>query len=389
MGAELVTHSPLLAALLFATFTSADQPGQAGRQFGPGRCGPIDPAYVRMTTATGGQPFPLAPSEIARMGVFIAESSRSDSAMILWAGGAAADARGGFVVPVDATVKRLSLAITFDGTGGRAEIVTPNGAVVQAGASSGDTVLNCGRILSVDAPEAGEWRVLPAPTSRFWMVAHARSDRDLLTAEFVRRGGRPGHEGTFRINGSPIVGRPATLRIALSEPEESVPVFELFSAQGRSIQRVALQRVGDDEFIGEIDLPNVPFRVGVRGSDADGQYQRMTGRLFRSETLEVVPPVLDEITGGADRAIAFLLKNYGEAGRYRVTATVGGEVLTRVEPPVLDLAASGEQQVMVWLPARTIAATGASVELLVVASSDNPNRPSMNSAILRLVVLQR
>jgi hypothetical protein len=52
-------------------------------------------------------------------------------------------------------VRRLTFSITFDGTGGSAEIMTPDGAVVRAGAGAGDTLLNCGRILSVDAPGAG------------------------------------------------------------------------------------------------------------------------------------------------------------------------------------------------------------------------------------------
>jgi hypothetical protein len=324
------------------------------------------------------------------MGVVMAESSRSDSAMILWASGTAADAQPGFVVPVDGAVKRLTFSITFDGTGGSAEIIRPGGAVVRAGAGPGDTILNCGRILSVDVPEAGEWRVRPAPSSRFWMAVHGRSDRDLLTAEFVRPGGRPGHEGLFRIAGSPIAGRPAVLRIALSEPEERLPVFELFSAQGRSIRRVALERVGNDEFVGEIDLPDVPFRVGVSGTDPEGsRYQRMVGRIFRAETVEVVAPAIEEISGGADRPIAFVLRNYGGMARYRVTATVGGEVLTRVEPQIVDLAATSDQQVTVWLPARTIATAGTSLELLVVASADGPDQPSLNSAILRMRVLGR
>ena len=252
----------------------------------------------------------------------------------------------------------------------------PDGAVVRAGASPGDTILNCGRILSIDAPEAGDWRVTPTPSSRFWLVAHARSDRDLLTAEFVRRGGRPGHEGHFRIAGSPIAGRPAMLRVTLSEPEERVSVFELFSAQGRPIQRVTLDRVADDEFVGEIELPSSPFRVGVSGTNADGlRYQRMTGRMYHAGFGGSVPPGLAEVNAGADTPIAFIVRNYGGRVRYRVTATVGDEVLTGVEPAVLDFATSGEQRVTVLLPARTISATGTSLELPVVVASEDQNRP--------------
>ena len=131
-----------------------------------------------MTTETGGQLYILAPSETVQMSGVMAETSRSDSATILSAAGTAADAAGGFVVPVDTSVRRLTLSIMFDGTGGSAEIVRPDGAVVRAGADPGDAILNCGRILSVDAPAAGDWRVTPTPSSRFWLMAHARGDRD-------------------------------------------------------------------------------------------------------------------------------------------------------------------------------------------------------------------
>ena len=95
-----------------------------------------------------------------------------------------------------------------------------------------------------------------------------------------------------------------------------------------------------------------------------------------------------EITGGADRAVSFTVSNYGGPARYRVVATVGGDVLARVEPPAIDLAANGEQRVTVWLPASTIAAAGTSLELLVVVSSDDPSQPSENGAVLRLTVTQ-
>ena len=93
----------------------------------------------------------------------------------------------------------------------------------------------------------------------------------------------------FGIAGAPIAGRPAMLRVRLSATEARVPVFELFSAQGRSIQRLALERVEEDEFVGEIELPSSAFRIGVSGTTADGvRYQRMIRRPYRAESVEVV-----------------------------------------------------------------------------------------------------
>ena len=83
----------------------------------------------------------------------------------------------------------------------------------------------------------------------------------------------------------------------------------------------------------------------------------------------------------------FIVRNYGGPARYRVTATAGGEVLTGISPSVLDLSTSGEQRVIVTLPARIIAAARTRLELSVVASTEDQNQPSWNSAFLRLAGL--
>ena len=159
------------------------------------------------------------------------ESMRSDAAMLLWAGGTTAD-ESAFSVPIDSTVRRVTFSATFDGTGGTAAIAMPDGSQVQPRAGVEDTVMNCGRALSVDAPPAGfEWRVTLQPTNRFWLVVYGRTNVDLLSADFVRPGGRPGHEGLFEINGQPIAGRPATLRVRLSAPDGNAPEFRLISVR--------------------------------------------------------------------------------------------------------------------------------------------------------------
>ncbi|HET7220931.1 MAG TPA: hypothetical protein VFJ02_22915 [Vicinamibacterales bacterium] len=374
-------------AIVVTTLTFLTPVISAQRSYGPGVCGPIDPVYVRTATETGGQPFPMAPTEIGKSVAIMSESSRGDATMLLWAGGNAADAERAFAVPIDPSVRRVTFAITFDGRGGGAEIVAPDGTVIQPAASAGDVILNCGRILSIDAPAAGVWRVMLTPSERFWIVIHARSDRDILSAEFVRAGGRPGHEGLFPIRRMPIAGRPATLRVRLSEPEARTPDFLLLSSQGREIQRVALNRVDAEEFVGEITLPAVPFRVATVGTDdAGAAYQRIYKALFRGETVEVVSSNVDTIKAGEDTPLTFVVRNHGAKARYRIVATVGAEILKRVEPPIVDIDANSEQGVNVWLPAATIEAAGASLELLVVASSENPSSSSANSAFHRVSI---
>jgi hypothetical protein len=110
--------------------------------------------------------------------------------------------------------------------------------------------------------------------------------------------------------------------------------------------------------------------------------------MFRGETMEVLPPAVGEVSVGSDRPLGFTVRNYGGPAHYRLTATVGGQVLTRIEPPAVDLAPDAEQRVVVWLPAQTIATAGTRLELLLVASSEDPDQSSTNSAILRLDIVK-
>jgi hypothetical protein len=377
---SLVTLVDWIAILTAAIGISPAAPPQ--RSYGPGVCGPLDPVYVGTATETGGQPFPMAPSEISKTAVIMSESSRSDATMILWASGTAADADAGFDVAVDASVTRVTFSITFDGKGGRTEITRPDGVTIQAGAA-GDTMLNCGRILSIDAPVPGIWRVAPAPTDRFWAVVHARSTLDLLSARFVRPGGRPGHEGLFPIHGMPIAGRTATLSVQVSEPPSRTPDFVLISTQGKVIGHAALARVSAEEYAGDIGLPNVPFRVAVDGTDSSGApYRRVHAGLFRAESVEVIPVSADgvEIKAGTDTPLMFVVRTHGTGARYRLVATVGAEIMKRVEPAVVELEPNSERRVSVWLPA-TIGTPGTTIELLVVASSEGSAARSSNSAL--------
>jgi hypothetical protein len=220
------------------------------------------------------------------------------------------------------------------------------------------------------------------------MVVHARSDRDLLSTEFVRVAGRPGHEGLFKISGLPIAGQPATLRVELSEPDPQQPRFVLFSSQGRVIQQLDLDQVSDDEYVGPVALPHVPFRIGIEGSADGGRYQRVDRRLFRAESVEVVPGDLTELKAGRDAPVPFTIRNHGGRARYQITALAGGEILKRIEPPTADIAEKGEVRIVVWVPARTLAAAGTSLELLVVAANDAAAEPSSNSALQRLSIVR-
>ncbi len=278
----------LLAQTLTVTATQVN----SSRAFAPGACGPVDATYITIANETGGQPFFMSPSEVGKSAHVMLESSRSDDALVLWASGTATAAARRYDIPVDASLKRLTVSATFDGTGGSVALASPDGTAVQGNSRGNrlqETILNCGRVVSIDAPEAGIWRATVSPSGRFWLVAHGRSDLALISVDFVRPGGRPGHEGLFKIQGQPVAGRPAILRARVSAPDVQTREFVLISTEGRPIRSVALTPVADDEFSGAFQLPIGPFRFAVKGLDAGGApYQRLSSGLFHAELVEYV-----------------------------------------------------------------------------------------------------
>jgi hypothetical protein len=358
------------------------------RAFGPGRCGPVDPTYLKTVEATGGQLFLLSPSELAASGHVMGETSRGGDELIAWATETAPNASRQFALPVDPSIERISLSAMFDGTGGSFALVSPDGRPVTPKTQGvSDTVLNCGRVIVITAPQTGIWRATVTPSQRFWLAARARTDLALLSAEFVRRGGRPGHQGWFEIHGQPIAGRPAMLRVRVSEPQPDAPEFRLMSPQGQPIQVVKLDRVDDEEFLGRLDLPEGPFRVTIQGRDGLGvPYQRLSTHLFRAELVEVIPEANERtLAPGQETSVTFTIRNAGPAARFRLLAVDGLHFASRVDPQIVELEAGAERGISVLVRVAPTAPAGTSVDLILTASAEG-GRPTTNSAILRFTI---
>lgn len=335
-------------------------------RYGPGVCGPLDPSYVMVATGTGGQPFPVSPDEIARsLGPM---SSPSLKELILWASG---DREQSYLIPVDSTVTRMVLAGTFDGTGGAVTVTAPDGSLVQQGSAGiEDTSLNCGRIVVVDTPATGSWQVRAAPTGRFWLTVHARSDLSLTAAEFVERDAGPDPGRLVRIQGEPIAGRPATLRVSVASGIRH-PTFHLISVDAQPVRTVDVQSTDDGAFIGVIEPPREAFRVMVTGRDeSDLTIQRVTAGLFHSEPIEIVPPGGETVTAGATLPVTFTIRNHGPAVHLRLIAVDGGGKVMPVDPPALDLAAAAEAAATVRLIVPPGAQSPSQTSIRLTATSD-------------------
>ena len=380
------SFAAILIALAFSTEAQAEQ-----RTFGPGVCGPLDATYVNTASETGGQPFPMSPAEMVNMSILMAESTRSDSVLLLWANGTRADDTT-FTIPIDPAVSRVTFSTTFDGTGGAVTLAGPDGTVIKPGSAVQDISMNCGRIVSVDAPIVGDWRVSVKPTERFWLVVHGRSELDLIAADFVRPGGRPGHEGLFKLEGQPVAGRPAMLRVRLSEADADAkaPVFTLLSSQGKPIRTLDLSPTDEREFVGEIALPTQAFRVALTSLEGAGTHvQRVHARLFRAELLEVVPGAAAATASiSRDSTIMFVVRNHGARARFRMTALADGQLVARVEPATAEIEQGGEQRVTVFVPASAAATSDSEIEIRLVASQEGSKDLHFNSGVQRVLVVR-
>ena len=346
-------------------------------RFGPGVCGPLDRTSVSLATGTGGQPYPMSPDEIAKSPGPM--SSSFFKQMILWASG---EREHSYLIPVDSTVTGMMLSGTFDGTGGAVTVTAPDGRVVQQDSPGiEDNSLNCGRIMVVDKPATGSWQVRVAPTSRFWLTVHARSDLALTEAEFVEPAEESEPGRMVRIQGQPIAGRAATLRVSLESRIKS-PTFHLVSVDAQPIRPVDLESTHGGEFTGALEPPPEPFRVMVIGRDESGlTVQRIRPGLFRGEPIEILPPEGQTVTAGRRVPVTFTIRNHGPAVHLRLVAVDRHGKVMPVVPPDLDLAAGAESAATVRLlvPADAEPLSEATVHL-TAASDDNDAVAGFNSA---------
>lgn len=364
-----VTLTAFVASTSVPVRTDAQQ-GRSRRTYGPGQCGPADPTYLHIANETGGQPFFLSPLELPRSAQIMRETS-GDAALVVWASATAADRD--VLIPIDSTIRRVTIAASFDTKGGTLTLVAPNG-VVDAGVTE-DNVLNCGRVATIDSPPTGVWHARLTASGRFWLTAHARTDLDVVTSEFVREGGRPGHEGLFRIAGQPIAGEPATVRIVLTDDEVKSTQFSFVSEQGNTLGPLDLREAANREFGGRVTLPAEPFRIAVTGLDGTGAaFQRLHAGLFHAEAVEVTIPAADDpLKAGGSTEVMCTIRNAGPSATFRIIAADGYRYVKNVDPQEVTLGTGESATIKIRIVVPAVAGAGEGVDVTVTASSQGPH----------------
>ena len=366
---------------------AAPDQANAGRAFGPGRCGPMDASYTRVANATGGQPLPLGSTEVGATAPLMTASFGAET--VFWATASLGTKGQTISVPVDGVTSRAAFVLSTDGSIAEMSITDPRGTPVAPGPGVDPFLFGCVRGFSVERPVAGEWTIGMAGSGTYWLVVHAASTLGLDDAAFVQVAGRPGHEGLFEIPGQPLAGRPTTLRARITREDVSDATFDLVSLGGVRLQGIELSPVTpgrtEEEYVGEIArLPDVPFRVRVSGRDRTGAaYQRVSPAAFHAATVEVVAPQTVALAPGQRTPVTLSIRNLGPSARLQVVAVLGATVL-RVEPAMLQLRTDESRNVTVWadVPANSTAPPS---EIIVTVES--PADPAAsNSAIIRATI---
>ncbi len=399
IAARFVTTALLRLLVVAATCVTwsaaAGQPSggvNPSHRFAPGACGPADPAYIRTANETGGVPLFLQRSEAGKAMQLMRESTRENVSTVLWASAKLDGGMQKFDIPVDSTTERITFTFSVDTKGSRLVLREPNGqAIGEGSARTEDTELNCGRVITVEKPEAGNWQAEGTGSGTFWLQAQAQSDIYFISAEFVKLGGRPGHEGLFKIQGQPLMGEPATLQASVSATDTETTEFWFVNEHGDILQKLRMKASNADreflEFTGDVALPDVPFRIAVSGRDRKGvRYQRFSAPLFHGESVEVSPRLnFDELAPGSTRDAVFDIRNLGPARSFKVTVTDAHRFVTAIEPREFAIGAHQTISLKVTLtvPVGIAKATG---DALVVLVSSTTGTATTNAAVVRLTV---
>lgn len=287
----------LITLLLSIAPAAADRPGWNEPPQAPGydRSGllKINADFFNLAAATGGDFYFWAPGEFAASAGMLSLPVATDPVALAFRSGG-----GDFVqsieVPVDAALTHLTL---FAGAQKLDEVrlVRPDGRSVEANpAGVAEQTYKHMRIVTVEDPEPGRWRIEARGAGSCSIAARYLTERkklaargleaiDLIDFAFVEVGGRPGHEGLFPVEKPVRAGEERLCRITLSGGVRE-PVIEMISATGEVLGAIRLDAFADetaaDKFIGTCRIPKEPFRVRVRGEDREGHlFQRLTATL--------------------------------------------------------------------------------------------------------------
>jgi hypothetical protein len=353
-----------------------------------------DPAFFQVASQTGGQVFLLARNEAGAITNLVTPQLGQHPASLL----STADvlSSGGtrdYVIPIDSTITSVTFSISID-TPGTIQVTRPSGAAVTAGAGVTITTLSTGEIVTVTAPETGNWGLHVSGTGNLSVTVLAKTNVAVqngsikfTNVSFVQIDQHFPHPYYFPIPGQPVIGTTQTLLVDLAGPYASAN-FQLLDSTGKPIQTLALSQgtdpdAGSSDFLGTFTVPTQPFRVAASGTDSAGNaYFRVFPQLFTAQSVQVTATTaIGTLTPGSTASLTFSVQNLGgSSDTFNITVTdscgtaTGCGFITGSSPSQLTLDAGASGTVTVQLAAPLGAVLG-TVDIVSVSatSASNPN----------------
>lgn len=222
----------------------------------------VDPAYLEISEGTGGQLFLFQKGEVAQSGL-VMDASRTHPSTILRSVGHLNGSRD-FEFPVDSGVESLLVLVSLQ-CRNTIRIVRPGGSELTQMNSDVNVDLQAGRIVRLDRPEPGRWRLQLAGTGLFVLSVLARTDLVLSGVVFSK-----GDSGGLEVRGK-LRGEASDVKV------------ELVDAAGSPLSKAeVIEFPGDDLLRAGFPSTAQRFRVRVTGRDGNAHpFQRTHPILFK------------------------------------------------------------------------------------------------------------
>lgn len=240
----------------------------------------VDPSYLDVSESTGGQLFFFQKNEVAHASL-VMSSSYTHPATVLRVVGNFSGSRD-FEFPVDSSIESILVLASLQCR--NAILVSrPNGSELTAANSAQSVDLQAGRILRVDLPEPGQWRVRLTGTGLYVLSVVAKTHTLLSVVNFFAIGdpADAGHESRLS---SPLSGVLQHLGVHISG-QVSKMNFQMVDATGASIAQLdTAEPISEGTYRINITPSIERFRILVTGIDSMGwPFQRTHPVLFRAE----------------------------------------------------------------------------------------------------------
>jgi hypothetical protein len=370
-----------------------------------GSCSPIDPAYIRGASETGGFLISMtrAAGDVTKLLPLFLAQARGDLTRIISSRGTLSGVES-VTAPVDSTARRLVIVVNT-AAANTVAVRRPSGALVAPGDAdaniatvqdfvqlpSGVFVLQRGTVVTVNAPAIGAWRVEMTGTGAFAVTADANSPLELRRFAIVEPNADI-HGGYFPIVGQPLAGSSVTGDATVLGPFARA-TFAAVDASGVALKPLPLvQNFPDaaaDHFLGAFSLPAVPFRVVAEGEDESGHaFRREFPALFTGQPASVKVDVgsVDTLSAGASRSFDVTITNTGAPATYNLQATssVAG-IAAAMSPASVTVAggATAASSLTIAVPAGT---TAEDVTVTITATN-TADSAIFNSASARFAIV--